>query len=187
MTDAEIVEAFFSRNETAIEEAKLTYGSYCASIARNILCSWEDVEEILNDTWLHAWNAIPPARPENLKLYLARITRNLAFDRFRLHRSEKRGGGEIMLALDELSDCIGTENSPENVLEADELKLSVNRFLSTLPFRDREVFLLRYFYIASTEEIANRLGIRPDLVRTRLSRTRKKLKAHLLKEGFIHG
>lgn len=181
-----ILNLLHSRDESSIRQMEDHYGPYCSRIARNILEDPEDVEEIISDTWLRAWNSIPPAKPDNLKLYLGRITRNLAFDRFRSQARKKRGGGETMTALEELAECIGTAEGPEAVVEAKELQKAVNAFLATLPKRDRQIFLLRYFYTETTEAIANRYAIRPALVRTVLSRTRKKLKAHLIKEGFIN-
>lgn len=185
MEDQKIVELFFSRDETGITAARDTYGGYCAQVARKLLDAEEDVEEVLSDTWLKAWNSIPPQRPENLKLYLARIARNLSFDRFRTRTREKRGGGEVILALHELSECIPSPGQPEDTLEAEQLKQAVNAFLGTLPQRDRKVFLLRYFYVETTEAIGKRLDISPALVRTSLSRTRRKLKTYLIKEELL--
>lgn len=186
MEDAQIIQAFFNRDESAITAVQSAYGSYCAAVARNILNDPADVEEVLSDTWLRAWNSIPPQKPGNLKLYLARITRNLSCDRFRTQTRGKRGGGETDLALHELAECIPGPGQPEDLLEAEALRRAVNAFLAALPRRDRNVFLLRYFYIEPTESIARRCGIRPGLVRTILSRTRKKLKTYLEKEGFLN-
>ena len=184
MEEQTILTSLFNREESAISQMQQTYGPYCASIARNILDNDQDVEEILSDTWLRAWNAIPPAKPVHLKLYLARITRNLSFDRFRAQSREKRGSGETALALHELSECIGS-GSPEEILEAEELRNGLNRFLSTLPQRDRQIFLLRYFHLLSAEAIARRISLRPDNVRAILSRTRRKLRQFLHKEGLL--
>lgn len=185
MEDEKIIELFFAREESAITAVRDTYGGYCARIAGNILDSEEDVDEVLSDTWMKVWDSIPPRRPGNLKLYLGRIARNLSFDRFRSQSREKRGGRETALALHELSDCIPAPDQPGAHMEAAQLKQAVSAFLETLPLRDRKVFLLRYFSVETTEEIAARLGIRPPLVRTILSRTRKKLKTHLIKEGWL--
>lgn len=185
MEDRGIVDLLFSREEQAICLLRDTYGSYCSAVARNILDSPEDIEEVLSDTWLRVWNSIPPERPRNLKLYLARITRNLSYDRFRSLTRQKRGGGEVAAALEELAHCIPGPEQPGDILEARELQRAVNVFLSALPRRDREIFLRRYFYIESCDAIAARCGIRPTLVRTVLSRTRKKLKDYLEKEGLL--
>lgn len=186
MEDTQILNAFWNRDEQAIAAVGETYGSYCAAVARNILDNNEDVEEVLSDTWLRAWNSIPPAKPDHLKLYLARITRNLSIDRFRTQSREKRGREELTLAHHELSECTGTTASPEAILEAEELRRAVNQFLSALPKRDRQIFLLRYFYVETPDTIARRYAIRPDHVRTILSRTRKKLKQYFVKEGLLN-
>lgn len=186
MDQQAILASLYARDESAITQMEQAYGPYCAAIARNILDSSEDVEEILSDSWLRAWNSIPPAKPNNLKLYLARITRNLSFDRFRTQSREKRGGGETILALDELSECTGVTASPEAIVEAEELRQALNQFLATQPKRDRQIFLLRYFYMETPDTIARRYAIRPDNVRTILSRTRKKLKQHFIKEGLMN-
>lgn len=185
MEDKEIIGLFFSREESAITRTKEKYGSYCAAIAGNILGDHQDVEEVLSDTWLRVWNTIPPKRPEHLKLYLARIARNLAFDRFRADSRAKRGGGEMPLALEELRECLPAPGNPEEVLAARELKKCINAFLWTLPERDREIFLLRYFSVESTVAIAKKFRLSEAGVRTVLSRTRKKLKDHLEKEGYL--
>lgn len=185
MEDKEIIGMFWGRDESAIQRAKEKYGSYCAAIAGNILGDHQDVEEILSDTWLRAWNTIPPKRPEHLKLYLARIARNLAFDRFRADSRAKRGGGEMTLALEELRECLPAPGNPEEQLAARELKKCINAFLWTLPGRDREIFLLRYFSVESTAAIAKKFRLSEAGVRTVLSRTRRKLKEHLKKEGYL--
>ena len=181
MDDAEILKAFLDRDEAAIEKAEHAYGSYCTTVARNILAAPEDIEEVLSDTWLRAWSAIPPQKPDNLKLYFARITRNLAYDKFRAQCRSKRGAGETALALHELSECIPSPGQPGDALEARELAQTVNDFLAALPQRERTIFLLRYFYAEPAADIARRCGTGTALVRTSLSRTRKKLKNHLKK------
>ena len=185
MEDEWILTLYFDRDEAAISQTRQKYGSYCADVAGRILDQPEDIEEILSDTWLRAWNAIPPHRPVSLKLYLARITRNLSFDRFRSQTREKRGGGEITVALEELSQCLRAPGQPGDHLEAKELEAAVNTFLTQLPKRERDIFLRRYFYVESHPEIARRFGLLPGNVRTSLSRTRKKLKVYLNKEGFL--
>lgn len=184
MEDTGILELYFARDEQAIAATKEKYGGYCAAVAGNILDTPEDIEEVLSDTWLNTWNSIPPQKPDNLKLYLARIARNLSFDRFRSQSREKRGGSQVVLALEELSHCIPSSSHPGTELEAKELGAAINTFLAALPQRDRVIFLRRYFHTQSFEEIAAHCGISQGAVRTVLSRTRKKLKLHLKKEGF---
>lgn len=186
MEDSKILELYFARDEQAITATADKYGGYCASVAGNILDAPEDIEEVLSDTWLKAWNSIPPQRPTSFKLYLARIARNLAFDRFRSQSREKRGGSQIILALEELSHCVPSSSQPGGELEAKELSVAINAFLATLPSRDRVIFLRRYFYTQSFEEIAAAVGTSQGAVRTSLSRTRKKLKHYLIKEGFLY-
>lgn len=184
MEDSRIIDLYFARNEQAIAATREKYGGYCTAVAGNILDAPEDIEEVLSDTWLRVWNSIPPQKPDNFKLYLARIARNLAFDRFRTQSREKRGGSQVILALEELSHCIPSPSHPGKEWEIRELTAAINAFLSTLNHRDRVIFLRRYFYTQSFEEIAGICGISQGAVRTALSRTRKKLKQYLEKEGF---
>ncbi|MBQ8551524.1 MAG: sigma-70 family RNA polymerase sigma factor [Clostridia bacterium] len=184
MTDEAIIELYFLRNEDAIRESDTKYGAYCHAIAENILKSGADAEECVNDTWMRAWLAIPPQRPRVLKLFFARITRNLSFNRHRELTADKRGRGELDVVLDELEYCIGTSDVDEHI-EAEALGESINRFLAALDVRERSVFLRRYFYAEPIGVIAARYGLRSGNVSTILSRTRKKLRAHLQREGYI--
>ncbi len=184
MDDREIVERYFLRDESAIAESQAKYGRYCHSIAYHILYSHEDSEECVNDTWLRAWNAMPPHRPERLSAFLGKITRNLALSRYRQLTADKRGGGETVLALDELSECLPDTQGGD---ASDELALSeaINRFLRRLPERAMIIFLRRYFYFLSVGEIADGLSVSESLVKVTLSRTRAKFKAFLEKEGIL--
>jgi len=184
MEDNKIVELYFQRNADAIKETDNKYGLYCFSIAKNILHNKEDSEECVNDTWFHTWNAIPPQRPIKLRLFLAKITRNLSFNRFLAQRTEKRGGGEIHLVLDELAECIAHESNTENECMAKELEQSICSFVRSLPERDGNIFVRRYFFTEPINEIANRYQMSTNNVMVNLSRTRKKLKAYLEKEGL---
>ncbi len=184
MEDDQIVELYWQKDTNAISETANKYGAYCFVIADNILHSAEDSEECVNDTWLHAWNAIPPQRPNVLRLFLARITRNLSFDRFNARNAEKRGNGEIDLVVDEFGECLGGGTDTEAVYEAIELRESIRRFVRTLPEREGNVLVRRYFFVEPVAEIAKRYGLTENNVMVILSRTRKKLKAHLLKEGY---
>ncbi len=183
MEDSQIVELYWQRSADAISETADKYGAYCFTVAHNILCSAEDSEECVNDAWLHAWNAMPPQRPKALRLFLARITRNLAFDRFRARSAEKRGGGELDLVLDELGECLGG-GDVQTACEAEELRRSIGRFVRALPERDGNVLVRRYFFAEPVAQIAKRYGLSENNVMVILSRTRRKLKAHLLKEGY---
>ena len=133
MEDSAIIDLYWAREERALSETDAKYGGYCRSIAHNILKNREDSEECVSDTWLHAWNAMPPQRPSILSSFLGRITRNLSFDRCRRQNAEKRGGGSLPLALDELSECVPAPGRVEQALEARELAEAIDRFLRTLP------------------------------------------------------
>ena len=182
MTDEAIIEMYFDRNEAAINKSNEKYGRYCMTIAGSILSDHLDSEECVNDTWLRAWNSIPPERPTYLKLFFAKITRNLAINRYRAANAKKRGGGKIEAILDELSECIGIDTETE--FDMRELSSSVNHFLGTLESRERAIFLRRYFFSEGTETIAVKFGIKKSNVHKILSRTRNKLREHLTKEGY---
>ena len=130
MEDLQIVQLFWDRKEEAITRAEEKYGRYCTSIAANILSDWSDTEECLNDCMLRAWNSIPPARPGSLKAYLGKIIRNLALDRVESASAVKRGGGEVSLTLDELSECVSGGDDPAAAIEGKELSEMISRFLS---------------------------------------------------------
>ena len=185
--DHRIIELYWQKNEDAIKETDRKYGTYCFAIANNILRSTEDSKECVNDTWLSAWNAIPPQKPRILQMFLAKITRNLSFNRFNARSAKKRGGGEIILVLDELAECIAGEADVEREYEAKELGQCIQLFVRALPGRDGNVFVRRYFFTEPVCEIAKRYDLTKNNVLVILSRTRKKLKMHLIKEGFFSG
>ena len=183
MTDEEIISLYFDRSEEAIAATQRKYDGYCRAIVGRILGSARDAEEIISDTWLKAWLSIPPNRPRDLKLYLAKIGRNLALNRLRDGRAAKRGEAAAAV-LEELREVLG-ENSTEETVNAKELQTAVNRFLRQLPERECNVFIRRCFYAESAEEIAARYGLRPNTVTVSLHRTRKKLREYLIKEGYL--
>ena len=185
MSDEQIIELYQKRDEIAIRATNESYGAYCYSIANRILRSAEDSWECVNDTWLRVWNSIPPQRPQCLRAFLAKITRNLAFDRFRREHAHKRGAGEIQLALDELEECVAANSDVEAELFSEEMKRCIDSFLRGLSEQKRDVFLRRYFYVESTAAIAKRYDLKESNVLMILSRTRKELKNHLEKEGFL--
>ena len=184
MEDKAILDLYFARNEEAITETDRKYGCYCYSVANRILNSNEDSEETVSDTYLQAWNSIPPNRPNFLKLFLAKITRNLAFSRWRKQTADKRGGGETDLVLEELAGCIPGTEQIDDQLNAKELAKAIRTFLDTLPEREHDIFLQRYFFIDDAETIAERYGIRRTHVNLILSRTRMQLKTYLTQEGY---
>lgn len=185
MDDSCIVALYWNRDPDAIRESDRKYGAYCFSIAHRILHSNEDSEECVNETWLRAWNAIPPHRPQRLSLFLAKITRNLSFDCWNARSAQKRGSGEIHLVLDELAECLSSESDPAGEYEFKELGQFIRQFVTYLPERDRNIFLRRYFFTETAAEIAARFGLSENHVMVILSRTRKKLKLQLQKEGFM--
>ena len=185
MTDDKIIQLFFQRKEMAIEEIHKKYGSYCFKIANNILNNREDSEECLNDTWLRAWDSIPPARPVHFNLFLAKIVRNLAINKYKSKHTHKRGKCEIVLVLDELEECIMGQSDVETFYIAEELQNTINKFVRGLPEREGNVFIRRYFYADSIKDISNRYHISENNVRVMLSRTRNKLRIMLKKEDYI--
>ena len=185
MKDEQIVDLYWARDERALAETEAKYGVYCLAIARNILSDGADAEECVNDTYLGAWNAMPDARPAMLSAFLGKITRRLALDRWRAKYAAKRGGGETPLVLEELSECVPAGDSPEDALAARELEKAVNDFVRGLPPVEMGVFLRRYWYLESVKDTARRLGFSQSKVKSMLARTRKKLRAHLEKEGLL--
>ena len=186
MEDHEIVALYWDRDERAIGESEQKYGALCRGVALRVLENIEDSEECVSDTWLRSWNTIPPQRPNLLGAFLARITRNLALDRWRAARAEKRGGGETALALEELEDCVPSGASgPEEHLEASELAALIARFLRAQPEESRRVFLRRYWYVESVSAIAEAFGFSESKVKSMLFRTRKGLRRFLEKEGYL--
>lgn len=185
MEDSRIIELYWQKNADAISETSSKYGAYCYTIADNILHSIEDSEECVNDTWLHAWNAMPPQKPNVLRMFLAKITRSLSVNRFKARSAEKRGGGEINLVLDELADCLAGETNVEAEYEVKELEQCIRRFVRGLPERDGNVFVRRYFFTEPVAAIAKRYGLTESNVTVILSRTRKKLRLKLAREGYL--
>lgn len=184
MEEEQIIALFWNRNEQAITAAQDAFGSYCFSIAENILHSHEDAEECVSDTWLRAWQSIPPQRPARLRLFLGRITRNLAFDRYRARTAAKRGSGEMEAVLDELGECIASPEDVEQELDKRELQRCINDFLRGLPYRERQMFLRRYYYAEPVKDIAADFGLGSNHASVILKRTRARLLAHLKKEGY---
>ncbi len=184
MEDSEIIALYFKRDERAIEETRKKYGGYCASIAKNILGSDEDAEECLSDALLSAWNSIPPNRPEYLSSYLGRLARNNAFNRYKLARAEKRGGGQLSLLLDELAECISCRDTVEGAVDSHELSRALNGYLSGLPDGRRKIFVLRYWYAMPIAEIAKKTGKSRFSITKALERERKGLKKYLSERGF---
>ena len=181
MEDEAIVALYWARDEGAIPATAEKYGAYCASIAGNILESPQDAEECVNDTYLSAWNAMPPSRPRLLKAFLGKITRNLSLNRVRHHHAWKRGGGAVMEELGEIStgaDPVG------EAIQRRELLRAIDTFLEGLPKRQRQLFVCRYWYFDSVTDLAARFQMTENHVSVTLRRIREKLRRNLLERGF---
>ena len=185
MEDTEIINLYFARSESAITESKTKYGRYCHTIAYRILRNEEDSEECLNDTWLHAWQAMPPQRPDILSAFLGRITRNLSLNRYERENAQKRGSGEIPLLLEELTDAIPANDNTGNIAEKQVPTDVLNRFLESLSADSRILFIKRYFYMLSVSEIAKELSMGESKIKMSLLRSRKKLHSMLETEGIL--
>lgn len=185
MDDTKIVDLYWARSESAISETAKKYGSYCRSIAFRILHNDQDSEECVNDTWLGAWNAMPPKRPAVLSTFLGRITRNLSLDRWKQYNAEKRGSGEMTVALEELRECVPARDGAESALDDIALAESIDRFVGALPTQRRKIFVQRYWYLCSIREIANNCGVSENKVKVTLFRARQGLREVLLKEGIM--
>lgn len=180
MEDEKILALYKARNEAAIVETNRKYGSYCGAIAYNILMSYEDSDECVQDTWLKTWNAIPPEVPKRLKSFVGRITHNLAIDRYRKNARQSRCTLDEVLAelqVPELSD-------PAQSAEAKELSRMISDFLRAQPLEKRMLFVRRYWYVDSISEISQKTGMKEERIRTELYRMRKKLRLCLEKEGY---
>lgn len=184
MHDAAIIRLYWERDERAISETAEKYGGYCAAIARNILYDPAEVEECVNDTYLHAWNAMPPQRPRVLSAFLGKLTRNLSLNRCRYRMAEKRGGGQLPLALDELAELASDADTVEQTLSYKELVAALNAFLGGLPIEKRSIFLRRYWYFDSVHDIAARFGKTENQISVTLSRLRRRLRDELIERGF---
>lgn len=181
--DSKIIELFFARSEQAIAELSAKYGTACGRIARNILNNNLDAEECVNDAYLAAWNTIPPQRPDPLRTYIFRIVRNIAIAKYHTKTSKKRNS-YYDVALEELESCLADSVTAEQEISANELSHKIDSFLDTLDKANRIIFVRRYWYADSISDIAKMFQMSNNNVSVCLSRTRKKLKKYLKKEGF---
>ena len=184
MDDAKIVQLYWDRDEQAIPATAEKYGGYCTAIARNILGNREDAEECVNDTYLQAWNAMPPHRPRTLSTFLGKITRNLSLNRYKHNMADKRGGGQAVAVLDEIADFVSDTDSVEREVDGRELIRAIDDFLEGLPVRKRTIFVCRYWYFDDVSQIADRLEMTEIHVAVTLSRLRAKLHNYLSERGF---
>lgn len=184
MDDNSIIELFFARSEQALEETADKYGNYCYKIAYHILENHDDSKECVNDTYLHVWNAIPPNRPTCFRAFIGRITRNLAIGKYRAKHTQKRGGGSIEVALDELRDAASCP-PPDEAVSDKELVQLIDAFLEDLAPEARKIFVRRYWYLSSVKEIAADYGVSESKVKMSLLRSRNALKLFMEKEGVL--
>ena len=184
MDDAQILALYFARKEEALAQTQAAYGAYCRRIAMGILHSEPDADECVNDTYLRAWNSMPPQKPDRLRLYLAKITRSLSIDRWRGRTAEKRRAGEYAASLDELAECVEELSSVEDEAERHRLAETVNDWLGTLGTEQRTVFVCRYWYCDPLSAIAESRGCTEAKIKSMLYRLRQSLRETLIREEF---
>ena len=185
MEDSKIIELYWERSEQAIMESTKKYGKHCNSIAYRILNNRQDAEECVNDTWLRAWNSMPPVRPGILSAFFSKITRNLSLNRYEKQNALKRGKGEMPFVLEELEECIPAGGTVEESVDLKYLTALLNQFLAGQTEENRQLFVLRYWYLYPVREIAKQCGMGESMVKMRLLRMRKELKELLCKEGYL--
>ena len=182
MDDKQIIELYFERNEQAVRETEKKYGRFCHCIAMNVLGSYEDAEECVNDTYHTAWNRMPPDFPQSLSAFLGRITRNISIDRFRANRAQKRYNGmEVMLS--ELNDCVPSSTNVEQIVDARRLSELISNWLESLPLDDCTLFVRRYWHGDAVQALAFECGCTPNQMAQRMLKLRKGLKTFLEAEG----
>lgn len=184
MEDQQIVSLYWQRNEAAIRETEIKYDRYLNKIAYNILNDSGDSQESVNDTYLAAWNSMPPHKPGVLSAYLAKLTRRISIDRFRYRTREKRQGSEYALSLSELGDCVSGGNTTEEAVSAKLLADSIGIYLRLLPEDTRTAFIGRYYFLDPMKEVAAYCGMSESKCKSLLHRTRLGLRDYLRKEGY---
>ena len=182
MSDEEIIGLFFERSEEALKELEKKYGKICMQTSYNILGNRSDAEECVNDSYLAAWNAIPPTRPNPLLAYVLRIVRNVSLNRYHKNHAQKRNN-TYDLAVDELADVLPASNTVEGEMEMNELTLAIEGFLDSLEMRNRVIFIRRYWFYDNYGQIAEQVGLSEKNVSVRLTRLRKQLKDYLQERG----
>lgn len=185
MDDSKIIELYWLRDQEAIAQTDMKYGRLCRSISLNIVSDFRDSEECVEDTYMAAWNSMPPQRPRHLNAWLAVVVRKLSLMRLRSSYAKKKGGGTIDLVFEELGDTFASDFSVEREYEGKELAESIAGFLPKLSQDDRRIFLCRYWLFAPVEDIARRLGCSKNRVAASLFRSRQKLRKYLMEEGLI--
>lgn len=182
MDDEKIVDLFWLRDEQAIAETSAKYGALCGKIAYGILGNAQDSEEVVNMSYLRLWNAVPPKRPQPFSPFLAKIVRNLALNKLKAENTQKRHPSEFIVSLDELDECVPDKNSVQTA--PIHIRDCLHTFLKGQKRQARSIFVLRYFYCESIEEIAEKTGFSESKVKSMLFRTRNKLKEYLESEGI---
>ena len=180
MEDTQIVQFCWDRDERAIPATSDKYGNYCTAIAKNILGNPEDAEECVNDTYMRAWNSMPPHSPNVQTKFLRKITRN----GYKQNTADKRGGGEVPAVLEEIAELVSDTDSVEQEVDRRELVKAIDAFLDGLPTEKRSLFLCRYWYFDSVSNLASRFGMTENHVSVTLNRLRRKLHDSLLERGF---
>lgn len=185
MDDNDIIRLFNERSETALSELSKKHGTFFLRLAERILCNHEDSKDCVNDAYLKTWDSIPPAVPNVLRAFVGRIVKCVAVNMLRMSGAAKRGGGEFTLVLEELGECVSDGKSAEDRFEETQIIAEIDKFLEKCSEFNRRVFVLRYWYCESVSEIASELCVAENKVSVSLYRTRKGLKDHLTKEGYI--
>lgn len=184
LSDEDIINLYWNRNEKAISETDHKYGRYLFTIAYNILHDNMDCEECVNDTYFSTWNRIPPTRPNVFQVFLSKITRNVAVDKYRKEKAEKRIPSEMINSLDELGDCIPDSTNVEEMIFIKKASELLNEYLFQLNKKESLVFVCRYYYCDSIETIARMLKVSESTIYRMLAKMRAELKEKLAKEGY---
>lgn len=184
MNDNEIIELYWNRSEVAIKKTAEKYEKYCYAIAHNILCNSEDSEECVNDTYLHAWNAMPPHRPNMLSAFLGKITRNIALNRYKHLKRKKRHGEQMAILLSELDECIECDQGVEAEIDNALIARTISDYLYSVPRINSAVFIQRYFFCNSIDDLSKHFNFSNSKITSMLYRMRGELKIILIKEGI---
>ena len=182
MEDKKIIDLYFKRDESAISETSTKYGKLLNHIAFGILNSSEDAEECVDDTYVKAWQSMPPTRPSILSAFLSKITRNLSINRYMQNKARRRCLNADAV-FEEIAECVPDTSGP--ISDTIALKDAINGFLRTLPETQRRIFVKRYFYMMSVKEIATEIRTSSNYVKVNLSRAREKFRVHLEKAGIV--
>jgi len=182
MDDETIINLYWERSESAIDETDKKYGNYCTQIAMNILHNKEDSEECVSDTYFKTWNSIPTQRPTILRAFLGQITRRLSLDKYKKRNTKKRGGNEVELIFSELDNCVSSTTNVEAEYETGSIAKIIDNFLDSIDSESRIIFIRRYWYADSISSIIERFGMSESKVKSMLFRTRNKFKTYLEKE-----